>query len=56
MSKSGSDNRANQLNPNNPAYWSGRGMPAPTTPPTAPASPAPTPVAPTEAPSTTPSK
>ncbi|MFO0757611.1 MAG: hypothetical protein U0359_14035 [Byssovorax sp.] len=28
-SRSDADNRANQLNPNNPAYWSSRGIPQP---------------------------
>ncbi len=28
MGKKASSNRANQLNPNNPAYWSSRGIPS----------------------------
>lgn len=43
-SKDSRDNRANQLNPNNDAYWRSRGEPAPptSTPPSAqPAQPVP---------------
>lgn len=51
---SANNNHANQLNPNNPTYWSSRGeaRPAP-----APASPPPAPVtAPESQPTTAPSK
>jgi len=33
--KAAQDNRANQLNPNNPAHWSSRGQTPPPTPPPA---------------------
>lgn len=31
-SRSNANNHSNQLNQNNPAYWSSRGLPAPTAP------------------------
>lgn len=45
MSKHNANNHSNQLNPNNPAYWSSRGVPTPAAPasnppPQAPAVPA----------------
>lgn len=40
-SKAAADNRANQMNPNNSAYWAARGEPAPSAPaPAEPSAPA----------------
>lgn len=48
-SKTGQDNRANQLNPNNDAYWQSRGESGPPTEQaSAPATPLPIPTAPGE--------
>jgi hypothetical protein len=43
LPKAAGDNRANQLNPNNPAYWSSRGVTPPASPGAVPATGSPLP-------------